>query len=70
MRGIVAGLAIGGCVVATGCQANYTGQVLPSPWYLKQDVQFFAPGPEFPLTNQAADIDARRAELISEPQQP
>jgi hypothetical protein len=29
----------------TGCQSDFGGQTLPSPSYLLDDVQFFAPGP-------------------------
>ena len=36
----------------TGCQTSIGGQTLPSATYLDDDVQYFPPGPEFPLTNQ------------------
>ena len=29
----------------TGCAVDVGGQTLPSPWYLKDDVQYFVPGP-------------------------
>ena len=38
----------------TGCAVDVGGQTLPSPWYLKDDVQYFAPGPEFKLAREAA----------------
>ena len=47
---------------STGCQVNVGGQTLPSPYYLDDDVQYFAPGPEFPLANEAAAQGVRRAE--------
>ena len=30
------------------------GQNLPSPWYLNDDVQYFAPGTEMKLAREAA----------------
>jgi hypothetical protein len=38
----------------TGCQSDFNGQTLPSPYYLKDDVQYFPPGPEFKLSREAA----------------
>ena len=40
--------------IFTGCQVEYAGQTLPSPYYLTDDVQYYAPGPEFKLANEAA----------------
>jgi len=43
------------CTAAlTGCQVDVGGQTLPSPWYQTDDVQYFAPGPEFKLSREAA----------------
>lgn len=38
----------------TGCQIDVGGQTLPSPYYLKDDIQYFPPGPEFKLSREAA----------------
>ena len=38
----------------TGCQVDVGGQTMPSPYYLFDDVQYFPPGPEFPLAREAA----------------
>ena len=46
----------------TGCQVSVGGQVLPSPYYLDDDVQYFAPGTEFKLSNEAAALKAYKAE--------
>lgn len=57
-----------GCLMAllaissTGCQIVENGQTLPSPYYLYDDVQYFPPGPEFILTNEAAAQKQYRAE--------
>ena len=48
-------LALGVCsALATGCQVDVNGQTLPSPYYLTDDIQYFAPGPEFKLSREAA----------------
>jgi hypothetical protein len=49
-------------IASTGCQVVENGQTLPSPYYLYDDVQYFAPGPEFILTNEAAAQKQYRAE--------
>ncbi len=48
--------------LSTGCQVVENGQTLPSPYYLYDDVQYFAPGPEFVLSNEAAAQKAYRAQ--------
>lgn len=54
------GLAM--ALAATGCQVDVGGQTLPSPYYMTDDVQYFAPGPEFKLANEAAAMRAAEAE--------
>jgi hypothetical protein len=59
-RSVLAGLAVLGLVASTGCQVEYAGMTLPSGKYFHDDVQYFAPGPDFPLANtQAATQRAR-----------
>ena len=65
--------AIGGLLIflslgATGCQMDIAGQTLPSPYYLTDDVQYYAPGPEFKLAREAAALKEQAANQISEPQ--
>jgi hypothetical protein len=43
---------------ATGCQVDVSGQTLPSPYWLTDDVQYFAPGTEFKLSREAAAMQA------------
>jgi len=50
-------------ISATGCQVHVGGQTLPSPYYLQDDVQYFAPGPEFKLSREAAAMKAYQADL-------
>lgn len=38
----------------TGCTGEYGGQNLPSGYYLSQQVQYYPPGPEFKLSQEAA----------------
>jgi hypothetical protein len=46
----------------TGCQVSVGGQTLPSPYYLADDVQYFAPGTEFKLSAEAAAQKAYQAD--------
>jgi hypothetical protein len=56
-------------LAATGCQMDIAGQTLPSPYYQSDDVQYYAPGPEFKLSREAAALKEQSANQISEPQQ-
>ncbi|MEJ7640139.1 MAG: hypothetical protein WKF75_19785 [Singulisphaera sp.] len=54
------GLAIGWLLPSVGCQVEYAGMTLPSGKFMHDDVQYFAPGPDFPWANtQAATQRAR-----------
>ncbi len=53
-----------------GCQVNVAGQTLPSPYYMDDDVQYFAPGPEFKLQREAAAMKAYKEEQILQGLQP
>jgi len=55
-------------LAATGCQMDIAGQTLPSGYYLQDDVQYYAPGPEFKLAREAAALKEQSANQISEPQ--
>jgi hypothetical protein len=52
--GLLAGVATLGLLTQVGCQAEYGGMTLPSGKYMYDDVQYFAPGPEFPWANTLA----------------
>lgn len=43
-------------LLATGCQVDVAGQTLPSPYYLSDDIQYYAPGPAFKLAREAAAL--------------
>ncbi len=61
---LLAGAAVIGLVPATGCQVEYAGMTLPSGKYMRDDVQYFAPGPDFPWANtQAATQRARMSAM-------
>lgn len=66
---ITAWLMVPAALVSTGCQSDYAGQTLPSPWYLTDDVQYFAPGPGFKLAREAAAMQEQKAAQASEAQQ-
>ena len=59
-------LAVPATIMLTGCQADIAGQTLPSPYYLTDDVQYYAPGPGFKLAREAAAMQQQAAEQISE----
>ncbi len=50
----------------TGCQVQVGGQTIPSAYYMTDDVQYYASGPEFKLTNEAAALQAAKAEQASQ----
>ena len=54
--------------VFTGCQVEYAGQTLPSPYYLTDDVQYYAPGSEFKLANEAAAMKEQAEAIQSKAQ--
>ena len=47
--GVLAVAALG----STGCQISEGGQTLPSPYYIRDDVQYFPAGPEIKLQREA-----------------
>ena len=66
-RTTLAALGLALSVAATGCQVHVAGKTLPSPYYLSDDLQYFAPGQEFKLANEAAAMRAQAAEIVSVP---
>ena len=48
------------CSSAVGCQTTVGGQTLPSAYYLKDDLSYFPPGPEFKLTKQVQALEEYR----------
>ncbi len=66
-------VAMAGSLGLTGCMGTYSGQNLPSAYYLNSQVQYFPPGPQFKLTEEAAAQKAYREsqppEQIAPPQQ-
>ena len=54
---VLASLSLALMASMTGCQADYGGQTLPSPYYLQDDVQYFPTGPEFKLSREAAAME-------------
>ena len=48
------GLLLLAATASVGCQSDYAGQTLPSPYWQKDDIQYFPPGPEFKLSREAA----------------
>ena len=65
---LFAGLMMLASLATTGCQMDIAGQTLPSGFYLDDDVQYYAPGPEFKLAREAAALKEQSARHISEQQ--
>jgi hypothetical protein len=57
-------LALGWLLPSTGCQVEYAGMTLPSGKYMHDDVQYFAPGPEFPWANTQAAAQRARMQAM------
>jgi len=62
LRWLLAGLGLFLALGLTGCQVDVGGQTLPSSAYMSDDVQYFAPGPEFKLAREAAALKAAQQE--------
>ena len=63
LRACLVGLVVAAaCVASTGCQVDMSGQTLPSPWYMQDDVQYFPPGPEFKLQREATALKKAQEE--------
>ena len=54
LRVVLLGLGLLAITCATGCQVDVGGQVLPSPYYMSDDIQYFPTGPEFKHAGEAA----------------
>ena len=62
LHAILCGFVLAAAVTSTGCQVSMSGQTLPSPYYIQDDVQYFPPGPEFKLQEEANLMKAYNAE--------
>ncbi len=56
--GMPGGMGVDAGIVVEEGRVIVGGQTLPSPHYLTDDVQYFAPGPEFKLSREAAATKA------------
>jgi len=56
-------------ILLTGCQVEMAGQTLPSAYYLSDDVQYYAPGPEFKLAREAAAMKEQSEAIRSTAQE-
>lgn len=63
---LVVGFGLLAALGLTGCQVDVGGQTLPSPYYMQDDVQYFPPGPEFKLSNEAAALKAAEQEQATQ----
>jgi hypothetical protein len=63
--GTLATLAVAALPALVGCTVDVGGQTLPSPYWLTDDVQYFAPGTEFKLPREAAAMQAAEADAAA-----
>ncbi len=54
VRGLLCSVGLAMVAGSVGCQVDVGGQTIPSAYYMKDDIQYFPPGPEFKLTREAA----------------
>jgi len=62
-----------GCLLMgslAGCQTTVGGQTLPSPDYLRDDIQYFPAGPEFLLPNTVRAMEEYKATQKGEDAEP
>jgi hypothetical protein len=69
LRNFILGLSAVAALGVTGCQSDFGGQTLPSPYYLEDDVQYFPTGPEMKVSREAAAQKAANQEIIQQQQQ-
>jgi len=67
LRVVLVGLGTLAAAGLTGCQVDIGGQTMPSPYYMSDDVQYFPPGPEFPLSREAAALKESAQEELMGP---
>jgi hypothetical protein len=60
-RLIMVAIGLSGAFGSIGCQVDIAGMTLPSPRYLRDDVQYFAPGPDFAFANEEAALAENQA---------
>ena len=68
LRSLAVAMLWPAAMLLTGCQVEYAGQTLPSPYYLTDDIQYYAPGPEFKLAREAAAMQEQKEAIESERQ--
>lgn len=64
----LAALVVASSLGSVGCQTTQLGQVLPSPYHMVDDIQYFPKGPRFPLANELNAMQAAEAERNEEAQ--
>ena len=68
-RGLSVAILCPAAMLLAGCQVEMGGMTLPSPFYLTDDVQYYAPGPEFKLAREAAAMQEQAEAIESEAQE-
>ncbi len=66
VRMLLLGMGLLAGVGLTGCQSDFGGQTLPSPYYMNDDVQYFPPGPQFKCAREAAAQQAYTQDMAQQ----
>ena len=61
-RGCLYAALLAAGAASAGCQVDYSGQTLPSGYWMDDDVRYSPPGAEFQQHREAAQQKAYRAE--------
>ena len=51
-RCVIGAVLLAAALCGVGCQTYQVGQVLPSPYHMRDDIQYFPRGSRFPLANE------------------
>src|SRR5262245_28498965 len=66
-RRCVGAVGLLACVISLGCHSQYGGVTWPSPYYLSDDINYYAPGPEFKLLREATAMRENQEETPAPP---
>lgn len=67
---LAAAVTLPAVMLLTGCQVEMAGQTLPSPYYTRDDIQYYTPGPEMKLAREAAALQKQSEAIRSQAQVP
>jgi hypothetical protein len=60
--GLLGAMLAASAFSSAGCQTYQAGQVMPTPYYFRDDIQYYSKGDQFPLQNELNAMQAAEAE--------